>query len=304
MKFHRLFLLISLTALLLLTLGWNAWLYTIPDKSTQWHFLYNAMYGCLFFLGGITAIFNAKSFGFGANIGKMLLFMGLGLLSFWGGNIIWLYYTFFLQTPIPYPSLADVAYGLMYPCLTVGVIYLLKIYQNLVTKSVIRDSLIILFASFLVIFGFFARPDISSELPLIQRIINVYYPFGNVVVLSIALIALRVGGGKIHPSIYIFAFGLVFQTVGDLLFSYRTATEVYWNGDISDLFYTIAAYVMSIGIIEIIHNLKQDTVAIIQPDPLQSSDTKQPIPVQQPSIAPSQSSIPQQSGIPTSEKAN
>lgn len=225
------------------------------------------MYGAIFFTGGAIAIKYAVGFSLKTNIGKMLFFLGLGLFSFWGGNIIWVYYTFFLRIPIPYPSYADVSYALLPPLMTVGMVYLLRVYKTLLTKNVIRDSILIIIISFVVIFGFFARPNLSSELPFIQNFFSVYFPFSDVVIVSIALIALRIGGGKMHPSLYIFSFGLVLQTVADLLFTYRIAVETYWNGDISDLFYTLSAYTMSIGLFEIIHSLSQ----VSQPSPIQET---------------------------------
>ncbi len=261
MKFHRKFLLIAFTLLFVLCLGWDAYLYTLPNHTTSWNFLYNILYGGVFFVGGGIALQYAVRFGLKTNLGKMLLFLGLGMLSFWGGNIIWVYYTFVLKDAVPFPSLADASYTLLYPLMAIGTVYLLRIYQTLVTKSVIRDSVIIVIVSFAVIFGFFARPDLSSDLPLIQKIINVYYPFGDVVITSIALIALRIGGGKIHFSLYIFSFGLALQTAADLLFTYRNAVGTYWNGDISDLLYTCGAYFISVGLFEIINSLNHATAA-------------------------------------------
>jgi hypothetical protein len=257
MKFHRKALFIIFTLLFIFTLGWDLWLYTLSDNATTWNFLYNVVYGGIFFVGGGVSVQYAIRYGLRTNLGKMLFYLGLGLLSFWAGNIIWVYYTFILKVPVPFPSLADAAYTLLYPLMAIGTFYLLKIYQTLITRRVIRDAVIILILSFAVIFGFFARPDVSEGLPLIQKIINVYYPFGDVIITSMALIALRIGGGKIHFSLYIFALGMVLQTAADLFFTYRNAVGTYWNGDISDLLYTLSAYFISVGIFEIINSLNQ-----------------------------------------------
>lgn len=267
MKFHRKTILAVFTSLFVVTLIWNAWLYTLPHHVTIWNFIYNSVYGLIYFIGGVVAVAYAIHFGTKSNLGKMLLFLGLGLLSFWGGNIVWVYYTFFLMTEIPFPSFADILYTLYYPLMAVGTYYMLRIYQNLITKAVIRDSIVIVVVAFIAIFGFFGRPTISSELSFIQNFISVYYPFGDVVILSIALIALRIGSGKIHFSLYIFAIGLTMQAIGDLLFIYRTATEVYWNGDIADTFYASSAFFCSIGLFEIINSLLQASGVPMTPVP-------------------------------------
>jgi hypothetical protein len=284
MKFHRKLVLIGFTVYFLFNLGWDIWLYFLPTRTTLWNYLYNASYGALFLGGGIILALYGLIFSLKSNLGKMLLCFGLGLLSFGIGNMIWIYYNLILKVEIPFPSWADAAYLMLYPLMFLGCVYLLRIYQSLITKKLLRDSIIISIISFLIIFGFFARPDISEHTTLIQKIINVYYPFGDVVTLSLALIALRIGGGKMHPSIYIFSFGLLLQTAADLLFAYRNAEEIYWNGDISDLLFTCSAYFISIGLFETIHSLTQVSSKIPQQIAPALTQT-QPLPNATPNLA-------------------
>lgn len=206
-------------------------------------------------MGGSIAALYGFIFGIKSNLGKMLFFLGFGLVSFDVGLIIWVYYNLVLNVSIPFPSFADVAFMVFYPLITIGCVYLLAIYKTLISKNLLRDSLIIVILSFIIIFGLFSRPDLSSNLSLLERFINIYYPMGDVVTLSLALIALRIGGGKIHPSLYILVVGLLVQTSADLLFTFRTAKSIYWNGDIADLLYTISGFLISIGLFEIINSL-------------------------------------------------
>ncbi len=270
MQFYRKTLLILFISLFTFTIGWNIWLYFLPHHATPWNFLYNFVYGMIYFIGGVISLFYGVQFGWNSNLGKMLVFYGLGLLAFWGGNIVWVYYTFFLLTEIPFPSYADILYLMYFPFMAIGAYFTLKIYQNLVTKSLVRDSAVIMVVFFVAIFGYFGRPNISSELPFVHNLINVAYPFGDVVILSIALIALRIGSGKIHFSLYILVFGLFLQAVSDLLFVYRNAVEIYWNGDISDTLYTCAAFFTSIGIFEVINSLLQTAKVPVVPSPRQN----------------------------------
>ncbi len=260
MKFHRVFLLTTFTLLFSVTLIWDVWLYTLPSHITLWNYFYNIIYGSIFFVGGLASIISAFQFSLKSNLGKMILFLGMGLLSYWLGNTIWAYYTLVLNVEIPYPSLADAAYMIMYPLMVIGVFYLMKLYRTQITVSLIRDSFVIIIISFAIIFGFFARPDLSVDLPILQRFANIYYPFADVVILSMALIVLRIGGWKTHPSLYIFTFGMLMMTMGDILFTYRNAVGTYWNGDVSDLFYTFAGYFLSIGLFEIIYSVYTATV--------------------------------------------
>src|SRR3989344_4379982 len=107
MKFHRKFLLTLFTLLYLFNLGWNAWLYTLPSHDTIWNYMFNLSYGFIFLIGCSVSVVFAFSFGLGSNLGKMLFFFGIGLLSYWLGNIVWFYYTLVAKVEVPFPSFAD-----------------------------------------------------------------------------------------------------------------------------------------------------------------------------------------------------
>lgn len=258
MKFYRGLLLTIISLIFVTSIFWDVYLYTLTAQDTYFNFLYNLIYGSIFIFGGLTVLFYAIKFSVTTNLGKMLVFFGSGLLSFACGNIVWYLYNNLFKIEVPFPSLADIFYIAFYPFMIVGTIYLLRIYKTLLNKSIIRDSIIIVIISFIVIFTIFFRIDfLSSGTSLFQRLVTILYPFGDAVIISITLVALRVGGGRLHPSLYILTFGLLMQSVADLLFNYRNIVGLYWNGDIADLFFSFGGFFMSIGIFEIINNLSQ-----------------------------------------------
>lgn len=269
MKFNRKLLLTTFSLLLVITLIWDIYLYSFSEKTTIWHFLYNAAYGCLYLIGGVIAIYYSFIFSIRSNLGKLLFFFGAGLLSYEIALLIWVYYNLALKVAVPFPSWADAGFMIFYPLIFLGTYYLVKIYKTLINFALLRDSIIISLLSLILVFGI-NRPDISTQLPPLQIFINFYYPMGDFITLSLALIALRIGGGKLHPSLYIFCIGMLLQAVADIFFTYRTAQEIYWNGDISDLLFTFSAYFMSIGLFEIINNLSkvsitENSTAVVPP---------------------------------------
>ena len=278
MQFNRRIFLSIFAFLLAFNLVWDLYLYTLPSKTTAWNYLYNGTYGFLYLLAALVPFSFIRLFGIKSGIGKMLLFLGLGMLSFEVGLLIWVYYNFLLKVSIPFPSLADAAFLVFYPLMAIGSYFLLMIYSTLVTKKLLRDSIIIIIVSFLIIFGLFSRPDLSTNLSFLEKFINVFYPTGDVITLSIALIALRIGGGKIHSSLYIFCFGILLETAADLLFTYRTAKGIYWNGDIADLMYTFSAIFIGIGLVEIINGLtkRQSTPVQLASTPILPGTTVLP----------------------------
>lgn len=258
MKFYRKIFLSIISIVFIISVIWDIYLYSLPQNDTFFNFYYNLVYGSIFIFGGLVTLFYAIKFSVTTNLGKMLVFFGSGILSFAFGNIVWFLYNNYFKIDVPFPSLADIFYISFYPFMIFGTFYLLRIYKTLLTKNVIRDSIIIIVVSFIAIFAvFFSIDFLSGDYSIFQKIVTVLYPFGDAVIISITLIALRIGGGRLHPSLYILTFGLLMQSVADLLFNYRNAIEVYWNGDVADLFFSFGGFFMSVGIFEIINNLSQ-----------------------------------------------
>lgn len=271
MKYHKL-IQILFFILFLATLVWDGYLYTLPTHETNFNYLYNAMYGMLYLIGGAIAISYGLKTSLKSNVGKMLFFFGLGLWCYEAGLIIWVYYNFVLKVGIPFPSLADIFFVLFYPVMGIACYNVIRLYKSLLSKAVLRDSIIIMIVSLLAVFFFFEKPDLSVHLGVIEKIINVLYPGGDGVLVSMVLIGLRVGGGKIHPSLYFLFAGLMIQASADFLFVFRTASGTYWNGDISDFLYTCSGFIISFGLFEAINSLNNifvkhplDPTALVKP---------------------------------------
>jgi hypothetical protein len=197
-------------------------------------------------------------------------------LSYAVGLGIW-YYLNLTFTEIPYPSQADIAFLSFYPLMFIGSIYLVRIYKTFITKGIVRDSILICVVSFIGVFYFHTKIDLSPNISLATKIVNIAYPVSDVIIMSVGLIAIRIGGGKLHPSFYLFSLGLLVQGVADLVFDYRTANSYYWNGDIADTLYLLSGFILSISLFEIIHNLTQVSKAPVN-SPLQPASPANPIP--------------------------
>jgi len=225
--------------LLVGVLLWDIVLFILPDKTTPWHYAYNIAYALIFFLGGAVGIGYARTPQGKGTFGRALAFVGLGLIAWGLGLLVWAYYNFFSDIEIPYPSLADVLFVLFYPFFGIAVWYLLKIYRPLVTTRLVSESILIILVAMTITIAIngpnfeslqapYDPNDPETEgLSMPQKIFTFLYPIGDIVILSGVLIVLRVGGGKIQRS-----------------------TLLLIAGDIADTFYTLAAFVTSLGIIE------------------------------------------------------
>jgi hypothetical protein len=209
------------------------------------------------------------SYGLKSNLGKMLLSFGIFFISYTLGQYIYSYYNIFLHVDIPYPSWADAAYVIDCPFGILGFFYLVKIYQSFVNKRLVMTSLATGVIASIVIFGFIVKPDLSAGIPLMQKFLNLYYPITDVIAVVLAAIALQIGGGKLHHSLYILALAYFFSMIADLLYTYRSTAGIYWVGDIADLFYTLLGYLLVVGLIEIINNMQQSEVQAEKPNEIQ-----------------------------------
>lgn len=251
MKFNKANTVIGL-AIMVLAIG--AYLQVIPDKTTPLNYYYNLFYSMFFFAGAIVGIWGATKLSLSSSVGKTLLFLGLGQASYGIGLLIWVYFNLIAKIGVPYPSIADFFFILFISLIAIGCISLLKMVTSAVTIGKTIEGVVIFTISAVLIVGFIIKPDISQELTLLNKITNIAYPVGDTILFTLAYLTLRLGGGKINKGVAILVVGLLVQMSGDFLFTYRTANQIYWNGDISDLFFTISATLITLAIISIYDN--------------------------------------------------
>ena len=241
------------TILFLIIISWGVYLEFLPEKATNVNFLYNTGFGLLFAFAGLVGLFGGFKIGFKSAVGKSLTFLGLAFTSYAIGLFIWTYYNIVLAVEIPSPSLGDIFYLVLYlPLATMGLWFLISIYTLVISKRYLLEALAIFIGSCILIFGLAIQPQLSREVPLFNNLVNAGYPFTDAVLLALSIIALRAAGGKISQGILVLVIGLLIQVIGDIFYSTRVAQELYWNGDIADKTYTIAAFVISLGMINIL----------------------------------------------------
>lgn len=235
---------------------WSLVLHTNSDKFTPWNYGFSLIYGSIFTSGAILGIANGLKFGMKSKVGKALIALGFGLFSWQVGLWIWVYYNIVLNLEVPFPSLADIFFLLtFYPLLIYGCFNLLQLYTPKIERHIKIESVVVVILSLVAICGFVIPPFIDPEAGIFSNFISIAFPVGDALLIAIALMALRIGGRKIHPSLLILVIGFFVQFAADIAFSYRTTQEIYWNGDIADVLYTLAGFTMSLGVLELVQSL-------------------------------------------------
>ena len=155
-----------LTGLLVILVIWDLLLHLIPVKTTFFHYLYNAGYAVIFSVGGIFGTFLISAPQLSNTVSRAIRFIGLGLLSWTAGLIIWVFYNVALGIEVPYPSVADLFFILYIPLFGLGLSLLLWTYRISITLRHKIEVLLTFVIAAITTFLFIYQPDLSRELPL------------------------------------------------------------------------------------------------------------------------------------------
>lgn len=242
---------IPFAALVLVNVVWNIFLCINPDRQTPYNYLFNVTYGLMFLLGVIIALVGSKKFSSVTNLRKSLIFYALSLSMYVAGLFIWAFYNLVIKTSIPYPSISDIFFVLFQPFSAIAFVFLIKSFNGKFTLSRLIELVILFVAFFGILYSFLLKGSLSEGLPFLTNALNVFYPAFDAFLVSLAITGIRTEGGNLHPNILIFAFAAIIMAFADTIFAYRTTQEIYWNGDIADTLFFVAASLFTIGIISI-----------------------------------------------------
>jgi hypothetical protein len=236
----------------LLLLIWSFTLFFTHQTTSQWNYFFNLAYAFIYLSGGIIAFLGAKKSGLHNSVGRELFWIGTAVTCYGAGLVLWAYFNVVLLIETPFPSLADFFFVLYTPFLGYSIIHLLSIFGINTSKKIYFQALLIFAISSLFIFSIGNPPDLSSDLPLLTKSLNIYYLLSDSLLITLGLLLIRFTRGKIHKSFFYFLTALFLMTIADFVFSYRSANNTYWNGDISDVVFALAGLMFTQGIIKIV----------------------------------------------------
>lgn len=211
-------------------------------------------------IGGLIGIYNSIRWGgWKSSVGRSLLCMSLGLITWSGGMVIWNYYLFFTTISVPYPSFADVSFMLSWPLWTIGAIFLsIAAGANLGIKNLKGKVFLLIIPIIISAFSYYflvvlARQGMVSTYDnILKTFFDLAYPIGDVVILTIAALVFGLSykylGGKYRIAIYFILAGFMMNYFADFTFSYTTTLGTYYNGSLSDILFVTAMALLSVGV--------------------------------------------------------
>jgi len=245
------------------------WSYLALNHLTEGflNYLYSFLFGLIPLIGGAVAMVRARLWGRSA-MGKAVFFTGLGLFLWGTGETIWSYYNFFLHVPAPYPSLADIGFAPSIFFYGLGAFYLAKVtgakygLRNPIAKVflVLAPIAVLILSYYVLIVVARGGVLIPEGEPLLKTILDIAYPLGDFVALTIAIVvsslSFKYFGGIYLFDIFSILLGLGVMYVADSVFSYTTTVGTYYNGNFGDLLLATGLFLLTFGILGFCNKLK------------------------------------------------
>jgi diguanylate cyclase (GGDEF)-like protein/PAS domain S-box-containing protein len=153
----------------------------------------------------------------------------LGQTFFVIGDVMTYNYEQFFGTELPYPSIGDVAYLLVYPCLVGGLLMLIRRRNPGRDRDSVIDSLIVAIGVGTMQWVFLMSPVAhDSASTLLQKLVAMAYPFGDLILLT-AVVRLAMGAGKRAPSMYLMGAAGLALFLTDTLYTYISVTGAVYD---------------------------------------------------------------------------
>src|SRR5919107_997274 len=178
------------------------------------------------------------------------VFLGLGILSWSLGQMIFTYYEWVLGRPPPLPSIADVGYLSVYPFLLLGILLLPARPIPVASRTRIAlDGLMSMTAAVTFSWYFILGPVMQqgSETTLAKAVSSAYPLAGIVLIACLIILASRPEEHTLLPAVRILALGLTLIVVADSNFAYWSLHDAYATGTLPDVGWSLGYMLVALG---------------------------------------------------------
>lgn len=154
-----------------------------------------------------------------------------GMILWAVAESIWAYYEVILGQEVPYPSLADAFWLIGYLVFSTALLTQYRIFQTSPSRQQ-KITLAIFVILFSLIVGLLVLwPIVQGFDPakLLESLLNIAYPLFDLILLTLTLaIIFSLEQGRFALIWRVLGLGLVFMSIGDLIFSYASWNEIYY----------------------------------------------------------------------------
>src|SRR5918996_2174503 len=155
------------------------------------------------------------------------LWFAVGFLLFWLGDLYTYSYPRLLGQEVPFPSVGDAAYLIVYPALMAGLLTLVRRRNPEGDRAGVIDSLIMTLGLALISWVVLIKPSLYvDELSVAAKLVSIAYPIGDIILLA-AAIRLAVDAGTRRPAFYLLAASIVSLLATDFVYGLLTLQGAY-----------------------------------------------------------------------------
>ena len=155
------------------------------------------------------------------------IWFAAGFLLFWFGDLYTYSYPLLLARDVPFPSLGDASYVLVYPVLMAGLLLLIHRRSVSQDRGGVIDGLILTLGLALPQWVMLMAPYVhDSELSTVAKLVSIAYPLGDVLLLA-AAIRLALDGGRREPAFYFISSSIVWLLATDFVYGLLTLHGAY-----------------------------------------------------------------------------
>lgn len=231
-----------------------------PDKDNYLFSIYTDSYGIIALLGGLLGLsFYRQWDGFRSIVGKALIFLSVGLLFQFLGQLSYAFFRYTYNIEVAYPSFGEIFYFGSIPIYIIGT-WFISVAAGIKVK--LRDTSAkiysLLFITLMVAIGFavsygifISTYDFSHPDPVVI-LLEIGYPIGQSVSLAFAILAFflsrNILGGRMKSKVLLLLLALVVQYIADVFYTYDIYKETFYSGGPSDYLYILAYMIMGIGL--------------------------------------------------------
>lgn len=210
-------------------------------------------------LGAIFLIHVALLYKISTSIGKVWLLLGLGIMGWCIGDIIYAYYENYTEVA-PFPSIADLFYLLAYIPLSWGLILQMRLLQiklplgEKIIIAIIFIIVCIIVAVFVIVIPIQEEYPIPED-ELIGYLVSALYPIVDLILLLCVIIVFaKFRKGKIHVAWILLLMGILMTLIADILFNWvESIVEETATFELYDLLFLIGYVFIYIGALAVIN---------------------------------------------------
>jgi hypothetical protein len=182
---------------------------------------------------------------FAARSGWVL--MGLSGLAWASGEVLWSYYDLVRGNELPTPSVADLGFLAAVPLAVVG---LHRLFSDPRRQSVsplgVILSVMVLGTGALIVVRAQALPDVDQTTEVVQRLVGLAYPLGDVMMAAVVVAAFQSGFGDVVTKRLVLA-GIIAFTISDSYFAVGVTMGKFGLGYWLDTGWVVGYLLLALG---------------------------------------------------------